>query len=125
MNTNYSEDHGFCIRQDNSYICVYNHVEADSTNTRSQQQLISNCKCNYCLNTIFQKLHFSKSLFSERRQEKYEHVTILHSKSLKKCHKNVENRLTNKNFMQEIFWNRAFSIVKLPAREVTIFPEKI
>ena len=51
----------------------------------------------YCLNTIFQKLHFSKSHFSERPQEKYEHVTILHSKSLKKYHK----KLTNKKFMQE------------------------
>ena len=29
------------------------------------------------------------------------YVTILHSKSLKKCHKNFENRLTNKNLMQE------------------------
>ena len=56
---------------------------------------------HYCLNTIFQKLHFSKSHFSERPQEEYEHVTILHSKSLKKCHKNFENRLTNENFMQE------------------------
>ena len=37
--------------------------------------------------SIFQKLHFSKSNFSERPQEKYDHVTILHSKSLKKCHK--------------------------------------
>ena len=44
---------------------------------------------------------FSKSHFSERPQENYEHVIILHSKSLKKSHKNFENRLTNKNFMQE------------------------
>ena len=58
-------------------------------------------KLVYCLNTIFQKLYFSKSHFSERSQEKYEHVTISHSKSLKKCHKNFEIRLTNKNFMQE------------------------
>ena len=55
----------------------------------------------YCLNTIFQKLHFSKSHFSERPQEKYENVTILHSKSLKKCQKKFENGLTNKNSMQE------------------------
>ena len=55
----------------------------------------------YCLNTIFQKLPFSKSHFSERPQEKYDHVIILHSKSLKKCHKKIENRLTNKNFMPE------------------------
>ena len=52
--------------------------------------------CSYCLSTIFQKLHFSKSHFSERPQEKYEHDIILHFKSLKKCHKNFEHRLTNK-----------------------------
>ena len=56
---------------------------------------------NYCLHSIFQKLHFSKSNFSERPQAKCYHITILHSKSLKKCHKNFENRLTNKNFMPE------------------------
>ena len=44
-------------------------------------------RSDYCLNTIFQKLHFSKSHFSERRQEKYEQVTILHSKSPKKATK--------------------------------------
>ena len=80
---------------------------------------------NYCLNTIFQKLHFSKSHFSERPQEKNEHVIILHFKSLKKCHKNFENRLTNKILCKKIFLNRAFSIVKLPAREATSFLEKI
>ena len=36
-----------------------------------------------------------KSHFSERPQDKYYHVTILHSKSLKKCHKKFENWLTN------------------------------
>ena len=55
----------------------------------------------YCLNTIFQKLHFLKSHFSENPQEKYDHVTILHSISPKKCYKNFENRLTNKTFMPE------------------------
>ena len=54
-------------------------------------------------NTIFQKLHFSKSPFSEIPQEKYDHVTIWHSVSLKKCHKIFENWLTNKNFMPERF----------------------
>ena len=44
-------------------------------------------------NCIFQNL-----TFSERPQEKYYHVTILLSKSLKKSHK---NRLTNKTFMPE------------------------
>ena len=43
----------------------------------------------------------AKSHFSERPHEKYYHVTILHSKSLKKCHKKFENRLTNKKFMPE------------------------
>ena len=42
-----------------------------------------------------------KSRFSERPQEKYEHVAILHSRSLLKCHNNSENRLRNKKFMQE------------------------
>ena len=58
----------------------------------------------YCLFTIFQKLHFSNFHFFKRPQEKYYHVTILHSESLKKCHKNFENQLTwltNKKFMPE------------------------
>ena len=59
-----------------------------------------------------------------RPQEKCYHATILHSRSLKKCHKKFEKRLTNKNFKPENL-NRAFSIVKMLAREVTIFPEKI
>ena len=43
----------------------------------------------------------SKSHFSERPKEKYDHVTILHSQSLKKCHKFFENWFTNKDFMSE------------------------
>ena len=76
-----------------------------------------------CLYTIFQKMHFSKSRFSERPQENYDDVTILHSKSLNRCHKNLENWLT-KILCQKIVSNMAFSIVKMSAREVTIFPEK-
>ena len=44
---------------------------------------------------------FFEILLSEKPQEKYEHVITLRSKSLKQCHKNFENWLTNKNFMQE------------------------
>ena len=54
---------------------------------------------NYCLNTIFQKLHFSKSHFSETPQEKYDHVIFLQPKSLKKCRKKFENRFTSKMIM--------------------------
>ena len=45
-------------------------------------------------------------------------------KRVKKCHKNLENRLINKSLMPENNLNRAFSIVKRSAREVTVFPEK-
>ena len=92
----------------------------------SDMSVASSQICDYCLSTIFQKLHFSKSHFSENPQEKYDHVTILHSISPKKCHKNFENWLTNKKFMPESnFGSRAFSIVKMSAWEVTIFREKI
>ena len=48
----------------------------------------------YCLYTIFKKLHFSKSHFSETPQEKYDHVVFLQPKSRKKCRKNfkIENQ---------------------------------
>ena len=64
----------------------------------------------YCLSiTIFQKLHFSKSHFSGKPQEKYHHVVILHSKSFKKCHKNFENRFTHKIIMPKMLrvWHSA------------------
>ncbi|MEW8547924.1 MAG: hypothetical protein AB2693_30835 [Candidatus Thiodiazotropha sp.] len=54
---------------------------------------------NYCLNTIFQKLHFSKSNFSETPQQKYDHAILLQPMSPKKCHKKFENRFTNKIIM--------------------------
>ena len=82
---------------------------------------LKNKHLNNCLHTIFQKLHFSKSHFLKDLKKKYERVTILHSKSLKKCHKNFENPLTKKVICKKIFLNRAFSIVILPARKVTIF----
>ena len=44
----------------------------------------------YCLNTIFQKLHFSKSHFCETLHEKYDHVIFLQPKSRKKCCKNLK-----------------------------------
>ena len=53
----------------------------------------------YCLNTISQKLHFSKSHFSEPLQEKYDHAIFLQLMSPKKCHKKFENRFTNKIIM--------------------------
>ena len=55
----------------------------------------------YCPYTIFQKLPFSKSHFSEIHQEKYDYGTVLHSRSLKKCRENFENQLTNKNSLPE------------------------
>ena len=81
-------------RRERKYIYCIEYHENVTYNANEEQD-------DYCLNTIFQKLHFSKSHFSERPQEKYDHVTILHSISLTKCHKNSENRLTNKNFMPE------------------------
>ena len=54
---------------------------------------------HYCLNTTSQKLHFSKSHFSEIPQEKYDHAIFLQSMSPKKCHKKFKNRLTNKIIM--------------------------
>ena len=95
----------------NVFFCVAAHMQ-----TVAQY----NCQFN-----IFQKLHFSKSHFFERPQEKCYHVMILHSKSLKKCHKNLKISQQINILYQKIILNRAFSIVKLSAREVTIFPGKI
>ena len=69
----------------------------------NENYLFSQTKKLLCIasHTIFLKLHFSKSHFSERPQEKYEHVTILHSISRKKCHKNFENQVSNENIMPE------------------------
>ena len=50
----------------------------------------------YCLHNIFQKLHFSKSHFSETPQEKYYHVIFLQPKSGKKCHKKFEKKKKKK-----------------------------
>ena len=41
----------------------------------------------YCLS---EKVHISKSHFSETPQEKYDHVIFLQPKSSKKCHKNLK-----------------------------------
>ena len=58
-------------------------------------------------------------------QEKYNYATILHSKCLKMCHKKKENRLRNKNLMPKNNFEEGFlQLVKMSAREVTIFPEK-
>ena len=46
-------------------------------------------KVNYCLNTIFQKLHFSKSHFSATPQEKYDHAIFLQLMSPKKLPQKV------------------------------------
>ena len=56
-------------------------------------------KVSYCLNTVFQKLHFSKSPFSETSQEKYDHVIFLQPKSHKMSRKNFENQFTNSIIM--------------------------
>ena len=62
--------------------------------------------------------------FRVRSQKKYDNVTMLHSKSLKKCHKKSKNWLTNIHVCQKIILNSAIPIVKMSAREVTIFPKK-
>ena len=54
---------------------------------------------SYCLNTSFQKLHFSKSHFSVTPQEKYNYVIFLQPKSLKKCQNIFENWFTSKIIM--------------------------
>ena len=64
------------------------------------------------LYNIFQKLHFSKSHFSETVQEKHEHIIFLQPKSHKKCRKIFENRFTNKIIMPENYLEYAFSICK-------------
>ena len=107
-----------CNQKTTTYFDLHSHA------TRCQHRTATTDFNNYCLHSIFQKLRFSKSHFSERPKEKYIHVNILHSKCLKSYHKNFENRLTNKHFMPENNFNGAFSIVKMSAREVTIFPEK-
>ena len=68
---------------------------------------------NYCLYSIFQKLHFSKYPFSETPQAQYDHVNFLQSKRRKKCRKNLENRF-NKIFMPKNILNRSYAC----AREV-------
>ena len=68
-----------------------------SDNTHEEQN-------DYCLNTFFQKLHFSKSHFYETLQEKYDYVIFLQPKSRKKCHKNFENRFTNKIIMPKKYF---------------------
>ena len=75
-------------------------------------QIVKEVKSSYCLNTIFQKLHFSKSHFSETPQEKYDHVIILQAMSPKKCHKNFENRFTNKIIMPKNHFECAFCMCK-------------
>ena len=66
----------------------------------------------YCLHTIFQKLHFSKSHFSKTSQEKYDHVIFLQPKSPKKCRKNFENRFTIKIIMPKKYFEQAFCMCK-------------
>ena len=39
-------------------------------------------------------------------------ITLLHSKSLKKCHKNFENRLTNKDCMPQNDLDHVFCMYK-------------
>ena len=80
---------------------------------------LSTKPANYCLHTIFQKLHFSKSYFSETPQEKYDHVIFLQPNSPKKCHKNFVNRFTNKIIMPKNYFEyRPFAC----AREVIQMP---
>ena len=81
---------------------------------RSCQRIRLNLKLTvsnfYCLHTIFQKLHFSKS----------HHVIFLQPKSRKNCRKNFENRFSNKIIMPiKIILNRPFAC----AREVIQTPK--
>ena len=62
--------------------------------------------CTNCLYTIFQKLHF-QNLTSLKELR----VIILHSKPLKKCHKNFESRSTYKNlYARKYYFDRAFPL---------------
>ena len=72
------------------------------------------------LNTIFQKLHFSKSHFCETLQEKYDYIIFLQLTNHKKCRKNFENRFTSKLVIpKNYFESRPFAC----AREVIHTPE--
>ena len=74
--------------------------------------------CYYCLFTTFQKLHFATSHFSERPQEK---IFPCHHFAIHKTLKVPQKfRLTDKNLCQKIILKRAFSILKMSVREVTI-----
>ena len=67
----------------------------------------------YCLNIIFQKLHFFKILlFCETPQEKYDHAIFLQLMSPKKCHNKFENRFTNKIIMSKNILNRHFACAR-------------
>ena len=84
--------------------------DTEEKNFQTNTRVLGFCSVSYfdvifiiahCLNTIFQKLHFSKSHFSETPQDKYDHVIFLQLMSPKKCHKKFENRFTNKIIMPE------------------------
>ena len=72
----------------------------------------------YCLNTIFQKLHFSKSYFSETPQEKYDPAIYLQPMSPKKCRKKLKIGSLLKKICPKIILNRYFAC----AREVIRTP---
>ena len=82
------------------------------------ETFVDKLNLGYCLNTIFQKLHFAKSHFSETiylslytairpcghsRQETpqvtYGHAIFSQLMSPKMCHKKLENRCNNKIIM--------------------------
>ena len=95
--------------------------KSDPSGTRTQDLSISIPRTlptelhsfrSYCLNTIFQKPHFSKSHFSETPQEKYYHAIFLQPMSPKKCHKKFENRLTNKIIIPKNIFNRHFACAR-------------
>ena len=68
------------------------------------KQLLS---LHHPLETAF--LHFT---FSETCPAKCDHTILLHSKSLKKCHKNFEHRSTNKNLTPKNDHDQVFYMYK-------------
>ena len=57
----------------------------------------------YCLYTIFQNLHFSKSHFSETPQEKYDLVIFLQPKVVKCAAKILKIGSLIKNYAKKLF----------------------
>ena len=68
---------------------------------------------------IFQNLTFLKDL-----KKNVSMSPFCIPKVLKKCHKHFENRLTNKNFMQENIFEQGFFHFKIASKGSNYFPGK-